>query len=279
MTAYRYNHNQYLVDFTGGQRDMTKNAEYKRFSEEYFTGQDVRIYFGDTWVDEVVALQFTMMQNVAPIFGYASYTYDAVAKGSRQIQGSFRINFKESYYLHFIMNRLESKLEGIDDESSNKFGVIPDFATHAQALNLVTPDKLIEKFATGQEFEQLATEFERSLWSSADDKQFNTQTLNREYDTFHDQQDKRPYMSKHGFNILILYGPYTRAYQNHTGFSSENQGEKVAKTAHTLTGVHITGVSQVVDGSGQPIYEEYSFIAKDLDGDINTFRTDPRHGV
>jgi hypothetical protein len=265
MAVYRYNQNQSLTNFTGGQRDYANNVEYKRFSEEYFSGQDVRIYFGDIWVDEIVALQFSMQQNVAPIFGYASYTYDVVAKGARQIQGSFRINFKESYYLHFITNSLESKLEGSKE--------LPGYDNLHQLNDLVTPDKLVEKFASGQQFEELASQYERALWSKADDGNFTKRTMNRGKGDFFTPTDGRPYLNKYGFNIVVLYGPYTQAQQ------SSAQGENVASTAHTLTGVHITGVNQVVDGSGQPIYEEYTFIARDLDSDVNTIDAPPRYGV
>jgi hypothetical protein len=132
----------------------------------------------------------------------------------------------------------------------------------------VTPDKLVEKFATGQDFEALATQYEKSLWGAATDSNFTDRTINRADGDFFTQEDGRPYMNKYGFNILVLYGPYTQP-----GASN------VSNTAHTLTGVHITGVSQVVDGSGQPIYEEYSFIARDLDGNINTVSALPKYNT
>lgn len=240
------------------------NAEYKRFSEEYFSGADVRIYFGSTWIDEIIGLQFTLQENVAPIFGYASYTYDRMAVGSRQIQGSFRINFKESYYLHFITNTLDSELEAVQGNTLS----MPDNKTIS--LGNITPEHLSSS-ASGDEFEKLALQFEKSLWGEADDNSFAKLTADRPNESFFAGENARPTLAKTGFNILVLYGPYTQ------GYDPSAPTESVATTAHTLTGVYLTGVNQVIDNSGQPIYEEYSFIAKDLDNNINLYNQTPKY--
>lgn len=240
------------------------NAEYKRFSEEYFSGADVRIYFGSTWVDEVVGLQFSMQENAAPIFGYASYTYDRMAVGSRQIQGTFRINFKESYYLHFITNRLDSEIEEATDSFPSNTNQQP------QATGSITPEHLLSAGA-GEDFEKLALQFEKSLWSSATDSNFTGFTNNKGDASFFANENSRSSLAKQGFNIVILYGPYTQSYD------PSAPTESVATTAHTLTGVYITGVQQVIDNSGQPLFEEYSFIAKDLDANVNLYKPQPSY--
>ena len=83
-----------------------KQAEYQYFPEEYFTGSDITIYFGDTWVDEITGLSFALHEPVKPLYGYASYSWDAVARGSRLVEGQFRIAFKEAGYLHVILDHL-----------------------------------------------------------------------------------------------------------------------------------------------------------------------------
>lgn len=81
-------------------------AEHQHFPEEYFSGSDVSIYFGDTFVDEAMGLEFDLEERVAPIFGYNSYTFDAAARGQRIVQGSFTIAFKEAGYIHRIMDHI-----------------------------------------------------------------------------------------------------------------------------------------------------------------------------
>jgi hypothetical protein len=92
-------------DYTGPKKGSVDT--YTRFTQDYFAGSNVSIYFDRIWVDEVQTLSFMLQENVQPIYGYASYTADAFAKGNRIVQGQFSINFKEAYYLKAIMNSLE----------------------------------------------------------------------------------------------------------------------------------------------------------------------------
>ena len=239
-------------------------TEYSRFKSEYFSGADVRIYFDDIWVDEITNLQFVMQEQVAPVFGYASYTWDKVARGNRYIQGSFTINFKESYYLHSVLNRLSSVMKGNASSSTSGFNV-------TQWTQGTTIEHLIGSGDQGK-FESLADEFEKSLWGQGAIASINKATNSRSKETYfypefrgddgnggvvYDAELSQKELAEHGFNIVIEYGPRNQA-----------NGLYAQETVHTLIGVQLTGVSQVVDGSGQPVQEQYSFIAKDLDGNV-----------
>jgi peptidoglycan hydrolase-like protein with peptidoglycan-binding domain len=81
-------------------------TEYQFFPEEYFTGSDLTIYFDDIWLDELTHLQFTLKEQVMPVFGYNSYVWDSVARGNRIIQGSFAIGFKEAGYLYRVFDHI-----------------------------------------------------------------------------------------------------------------------------------------------------------------------------
>lgn len=241
------------------------STEYQRFSNDYFAGSDIRIYFGDVWVDEITSLQFTLQEQVTPIYGYASYTWDKVARGTRHIQGNFSINFKESYYLHYVMNSLSSKMQA-PSTSSPAFSA----ATWKEGVSV---EHLVES-ADGPTFESVADEFEKSLWGEGSNANINSVVATRKGNTFfspeqrgkneedgsatYDQATSQKQLAEQGFNILVGYGPM-----------NEKDGMKAAETAHTLMGVQITGVSQVIGGDGQPIQEMYSFIARDLDGDVS----------
>lgn len=58
---------------------------------------------------------------------------------------------------------------------------------------------------------------------------------------------------KKSFDILIGYGGYNVPHE-----------ASFRNTYQTLRGVHINGYQQILDISGEPIYEVYSFIARDL---------------
>ena len=89
-------------------------VEYQVYPEDYFNGCDVSVYFGDVWVDDIAAIQFRVSEEVQPIFGYNSYVWDAVARGKRLVQGSFRIHFRESNYLNKILMRQHLTKSNLD---------------------------------------------------------------------------------------------------------------------------------------------------------------------
>lgn len=227
---------------------QNQSADYQRFKGEYFSGGDARIYFGDVWVDEITNLQFSLQEQVSPIFGYASYTWDKVARGTRYIQGSFTINFKESYYLHSVLNSLRSKQESAGQATNEKS--VPKATSW-------TNDLTVEQLLEGK-FEAVADEFEKALWGEGDRKAYARQRSTKSSYFTSESTDSR--LNDEGFNILLAYGP-----MNEAGGMDTNQ------TVRSLMGVHLTGCGQIISGDGQPIQEQYSFIARDLDGDTSTW--------
>jgi hypothetical protein len=77
------------------------------YDQEYFSGSQVNIYIGDVLIDEVTALSVSVHQKKRPIYGYASQLFDNVSCGTVLVEGQFQINFKESGYLHTVLNRFE----------------------------------------------------------------------------------------------------------------------------------------------------------------------------
>lgn len=212
---------------------------YRHFSTNYYSGSDIRIYFGDTWVDEITSIEFTLQEQVAPIFGYASFTWDRVARGSRYIQGSFSINFKETAYLQMIMNSLSS------DIGSDNTGY---FNKAEYDKNLTIEQLLAQK---NQDFHALADDLEQSFWGEGS----QTQRLQ--------QQEKKTFfydnnLKEKGFNILIAYG----------GVCMDGRPNDAHETVQALMGVQLMTVSQQIGPDGNPIQETYSFIARDLHGDV-----------
>lgn len=94
---------------------VDKNIEYKRrktvdgfvvdsaIIKRYYSVIDAEIYFGNEYVEDIHDISWSVRQNVTPLFGYNSYTYDEVARGNRTIFGSFTINFTSPNYLFSIL--------------------------------------------------------------------------------------------------------------------------------------------------------------------------------
>lgn len=174
----------------------------------YFSGTDAEIYFEEKYIDEVVQIQYQVQQNTMPLFGYNSYVYDQVARGSRIINGSFTINFTKANYLYDVLNVLSGQI--------------------------IAPEKTINKDA-----EATIDEFDESLF------------VGGEIGSLYMGKTDGPMWDK-TFEIVLSYGD---ARQTNLANSS---------TMLTLTGVVLTGCSQVLGINGDPVYETYTFIARDI---------------
>lgn len=89
-------------------------------SRRYYSSSDVEIYFGSYYVDEATAIMFEVSESSMMLFGYNSYVFDGIAKGSRLIQGQFSINFTRTNYLSEVLNTL-STLEGMGKIKQSKY--------------------------------------------------------------------------------------------------------------------------------------------------------------
>ncbi len=207
-------------------------AEYQIFQQKYFSGCNITIFFGDVFVDEIVALQFDIQESLLPIFGYNSYTYDVVAHGARMINGVFKINFVESGYLFKIIKQLSDSTNELT--SAGKFEA------------LTTKEFLSKNYQNNfDDLDEYIKLYEDAIWGKAK----STNNTSNEAPMF--PQD---------FNIMIVYSPGQ-------GYDSQKIAADIrdqSTTIELLTGVHLSHCAKLIDSTGQPIQEEYQFIARDF---------------
>lgn len=223
---------------------MAVQKDYSIYPTEYFSGSDVYIFFNNKMIDQIVSLQFNLNENIVPIYGYASYTYDAVARGTRIVQGSFRINFVENMYLYTLM-------EDISEEEFN-----PKTLKSSLANNL-TAETITHAIKNGN-LAKIKDEIdinEDRIWGSEE-----TTPINK-YRTPYFTNNTSNKIKKEGFDIVVSYGDekFTQGYLL----------DEVPSTVKVINGVHLTGVNQVVQPTGEAIFEEYTFMAQDLDNTIS----------
>lgn len=78
--------------------------------KRYYSVIDAEIYFQNEYVEDISDITWNIKQNMMPLFGYNSYVYDEVARGSRIIYGSFDINFISPNYLFDLLRRLDDNM-------------------------------------------------------------------------------------------------------------------------------------------------------------------------
>ena len=225
-------------------------AEYQLFPKEYFSGADVRIYFGTELLDEITSLEFQLSEPVLPIYGYASYTVDAYARGSRLVNGSFSINFKESYYLYNILNQNEW------DFKTGQNGPSSSLMTR----NVADVVQIVQNINANAQFEELANKYQAAIWGESTDENMNEYIRNKPYDTNFYPNARQPNLHEGGFNISIVYGSAQKKSGN-----VYNNNELVSSTIKSINGVQLMGVTHQINGSGVAVQETYNFIASDID--------------
>ena len=82
---------------------------------EYYTGAQIRVYFGYLLIDEIASIEWAGTSSKRPVYGYASVEYDAVAKGQYLCRGAFIMPFKEVGYLMSVMDQLNGQVRGIEE--------------------------------------------------------------------------------------------------------------------------------------------------------------------
>jgi len=268
-------------------------AGVTRYEYDWFTGSQITVMIGDVLVDNVVAINFDSQQSKTPVYGYANKYYTFVADGKVSVYGSLTIAFKEAGYLLWPMKRFvdqkaagqwttprygrdsEGRLtKGYDVGSSN--GTFTTAAAEAEKKRVMrnNVEQTMEYSATQQlnraghfwqelgalpddKFEDYAETFEDAIWYGSDtanalmrDKLFSGNLPDRliiddETILSHRRADQYP-----PIDIWIVYGDMNRPSANHT--------------VKKLLDVSFTGQSQVIEVSGEPTYETYSFMARNI---------------
>jgi hypothetical protein len=251
--------------------DLINN--YRIFPSDYFSGCDMAIYIGDTFIDEITGIQFSMQENILPIYGYADYRYRELVHGNRIVNGSFSINFKESAYIYAIMERLR---RGKNNENlsgglaTNQEWTMKD----VEQLYSEWMNKNKQSIPTGNydTFETLADYYEHALWG---DPESTFSPLDMDFAVLMRERRTSPFFNV-PFTITITYGNVPGAFEarDNNTYRDVLKNKQyrpgsvllpIEETVKTIVGVHLCGVSQSQDLSGNPCQEIYQFMAQDLD--------------
>lgn len=92
-------------------KDVPPWVVVNEWRSAYYSGLDVSMYFNEVYMDEIVQLQFQEVEQARPLYGYADYVFRKISRGSRLVQGTFTINFKESAYIPKLLAVLRNDAE------------------------------------------------------------------------------------------------------------------------------------------------------------------------
>lgn len=237
------------------------NSDYVTSKFDYYSGSQITVWFGDILVDDISAIQWSRSQNKKPIYGYASQQFDSVAKGTVIIQGSFVTNFRQSGYLSMVMDRIKS-IYGNNANPQFWPEIKRVIGQHLKngTFGPVTAQE-IQDLGNSSDFLTLCKAYEDTIWGGGipgDDGQPQTVRYGpADVQQHNDLPD--------GFTVLITYG-------NTYGNEARTLNDYMQSTTKSLVGVHLVGESQSIQVGGQPVLEQYDFIARGTDEYVGTER-------
>lgn len=235
-----------------------KLIEYQLFPRQYFSGSDVYIMIGNTIVDEIISIQFEMSQEVSLLYGYASYTADAVAYGARAVNGTLAINFRKSGYLMSILDQASPSLSPTEEVYEDEKN-IPYIGGSSHIADLVRNndrDKL----------QDVMNHQEKLIWGV--EKRRDRKDSYYEPTLLPTNNNLKTRLE--GFDIVISYGD--------KGFHIGDSIGEIPSTVDVINGVHLVSCKKLIEPSGENILEEYAFVAKDFNNKIGSKKLG-LHGV
>lgn len=233
-----------FVDYKGGIRP---------FHNPYFSGSQAKLWIGDIWLDEVVDIAFNENEAKVPVYGYASRYYDTIARGRSLVNGAFTINYKFNGWLNLILDRLfsrgydprEVEENYIDEWISRRLETISVLEQNDEEENAISfAVDLINQLSKTAPTERTKT-FENSV-----------KALRKRIWGVTDASDISHLSDYRNFDISITFGipPETASNNRLAPYGSF--------TAERIIGVSLVGKGKRISVDGQPIFEEYQFIAQ-----------------
>ena len=94
-----------------------EQREANLFMEEYYSNPDTTIYMDGAEQTEIGYISYTVQEQLKPLYGYASNTFDDMAIGNRVVVGAFKVPIRNPEIQTPFKDILESLSS--DDSSSN----------------------------------------------------------------------------------------------------------------------------------------------------------------
>jgi hypothetical protein len=96
------------------------NAQKNIFTEEFYSGVDVDVFIGGAKCDFISNISYTIQEQLNPIYGYASYTYNDMSVGNRIVVGTIRVPIGSSKDLNKLVVSNNSTNSTSAEETTNK---------------------------------------------------------------------------------------------------------------------------------------------------------------
>jgi hypothetical protein len=251
----------------GGAR---QDEAFNNYYDYFFSGEDVKIFIDGLFdpADEmdIASMAYVVKQEKQPLYGFWSYNYDAMMNGTRLITGEF------SLYSRYP-RRMTSLLEKAAKVRAESSGTNPPSSviSSLRAANESQGDEInINKYWTSTQLDRVTSD--RSTKSSFADYENGGHNI---------------FSAHPPFNLVIFYGveeagitPNTiLTYKSGTEINQQLNSDRILATdinerssisssnspmKIVLQNIQLVSMSTSYQSGGQPLIENYQFIARDF---------------
>lgn len=214
------------------------------YYDYYYSGQDIQVYIDGAKSSStggampIVSFAYNIRQEKMPVYGFWSYTFDAIMRGNRVVNGAFTI---ATTSLNYMVNEIQEASNTRREAKEGTYNI----------RNLDGDEENIEKYWSLNIDSSLdASKDRRHLWSSHPPFNFvivyGMQDVSiADYETNNLQRLKDPQKLFVDVNDRLV-------------------SEHLSPTRYVIENVELTSLQIEYTPDGQPIGETYSFIARDL---------------
>jgi hypothetical protein len=251
------------------------------FNSTYWSGIQIRCYFGRTKLVDVIQFNYQVLEQVRPYYGYASYVPNRLHHGTRLIAGEFTVNFTSEAYFFSLLEKIRrdpnagALLPTTEEESTrdhlppmdySKLGV--ESGTDLANLPIDSQKRIIDSYRKAFRNPNIPIPSENGRYSPVIR---NNQGLFEITDPATGARRNLDLTILYGadlkdglvLNMLNAEGEYYA--DNATTLADLDSDNSLAPlTGIKLKGVSILGQAKSMDDSGRPIVETYSFQAKNI---------------
>tara|TARA_A100001011_G_scaffold393992_1_gene485296 strand:- start:1710 stop:2321 length:612 start_codon:yes stop_codon:yes gene_type:complete len=102
----------------------------------YYTGAQCRLLIGSTLVEELNSIQYDIVTNKAPVYGYGSKYYDCIADGNHMVNGAFALNYVHPQYLISVVTNADKAQKVLMEATAEGINTISNLDVYTAALNM-----------------------------------------------------------------------------------------------------------------------------------------------
>jgi len=279
LAADRFNPLSASLDevWSGGNQYNDRDQRFSNYYDYYFAGEDIKVYMDGLFESkhelDIASFAYNVRQEKQPLYGFWSYNYDTVLLGTRLISGEFTVYTRHPRRMTDLLEeaaKVRANSASLKTEKNNVISTLrPGQYKNLNADGKIVTqtaedDKNIEKYWAYSQLDRITTD------------PFTQNVVDSNHNIF----------SAHPpFNFVILYGAQEASLSPNSYSSSiedtvvdnldrmmvSDTNERLVKIGSVaspmkviIQEVHLTSMSTMYASGGQPIAENYQFMARDF---------------